>query len=162
MKLLGLILLLSILTLISGKSSFLPLLPITDSVILKCLKNSGYMDLAFTYMNYGSTDHVWTATTSPESISNAGTKPDIVLSLQTFKWSSFSPEVYSNEIARQFTSIEVRMFWLAPSILVSTNKPTCQNIYDFAKALTAKTGFCRYIFEQSLLNEDFWRCNSMS
>ena len=31
------------------------------------------------------------------------------------------------------------MFWLAPSILVSTNKPTCENIFDFAKGLTTKT-----------------------
>lgn len=58
MKLLGFIFLFPLLTLISGKSSFFPLMPITDSAILKCLKNSGYMDLAFTYMNYGNSDHM--------------------------------------------------------------------------------------------------------
>jgi hypothetical protein len=144
-------LLLAPLAIASGKISYFPATADFDVQDLKCLKNAGDLDYAFTMLTYESSNHLWTATTSPERINSVETKPDIILDLRVF-WKVFSVDTYSSEIAKQFTNINARMIWLAPSSLTPTSKPTCANILEFAKAINAKTGLIVGIFS----NRDLW------
>jgi hypothetical protein len=151
-KIYKLIFLLWALALASGKTSFFPADSTIDVAALRCLRDAGDLDSAFTSLHYDSENHSWTTFTTPEKIISVGTKPDIVLNLQTFNWRSFSAEVYSSEIARQFTGMDVRMIWIAPYYPFVTNKPTCGNILDFARAINGKTGKVVGIFS----NRDMW------
>lgn len=152
-KIYKLICLLLVLALASGKTSFFPPTSTIDVGTLRCLRDAGDLEFAFTWLRYDSENHSWTTpVTTPEKIISVGTKPDIVFDLQTFNWKSFSAEVYSSEIARQFTGMDIRIIWLSPYFLTDTNRPTCGNILDFARAIKAKTGKVVGIISQN----DIW------